>query len=281
MDDVFSKLIYNFFADMITSTIQIFSLYITNLSSTAIDILSLDMVQRTIDYAQSLAMVLLIIKSMYEAFQTYIMHQSGDPDADPVGLVIRTGQAAAVIMCLPWIVEKMFVFGSKVALDVTNLLAFKSYSNDISSIADNIVAGKDFMMLLLFLVVLILLIIISLQVSIRGAELALMTVIGPILALNITANNRSMWSSWFRHLVALSLTQALQMFLLTGGLLLFFKNPISGQVFLWGFGWLWVTIKCPKFIQQFVHITGIGSAVGGTAKQAGSYVIMRKILTKQ
>jgi len=280
VEGIFSKLIFNFFAEFISSTIRMFSTILADLSATAINILSMEIVKRGISYAQSLAMVLLIIKSMYEAFQTYIMHQSGDPDADPIGLVIRTGQAVAVIMCLPWIVQQMYTFGSKVAHDITTAVTEGPSSYDINTFSDSVIASYDFSLLLLLLVFIVLLIIISLQVSIRGAELALLSVIGPILALNITANNRSMWSSWFRQLVAICLTQALQMFLFTGGLMLFFANPISGKVFLWGFGWLWVTIKCPKFIQQFVHSTGIGSAVGGTVKQAGTYVIMRKIMMK-
>lgn len=282
MQDIFGQLINYFFITLLTQIIDYFRNILVSISSTAIDILTLDIVKKAVGYAQSLAMVLLIIKSGTEAFQTYILHQNGDPDADPTGLLIRTGQAVAVIMCLPWIVEQLFTFGIKVTRDISGVAVGSPQESDfvrfLSSVNFN---NSSISIVLLFLLFVILMLIVAMQMTIRGAELALLSIIGPILALNITANNRSLWSAWFRQLIAISLTQALQIFMLTGALTLFLAQPISSNAFIWGFGWIWVTLKCPKFIQQFVHSTGLSGAVSGTAKQAGSIAITRMMILRK
>src|SRR5690554_1988380 len=89
--------ITSFFGNLFDELIAYFSSVLVNVMSVAEDVLDLPLVDNGVKYAQILALSILIAKSMYEAFNTYILHQNGDPDADPVGLLIRTGQAVAII----------------------------------------------------------------------------------------------------------------------------------------------------------------------------------------
>ncbi|WP_000916249.1 conjugal transfer protein TrbL family protein, partial [Bacillus thuringiensis] len=45
-------------------------------------------------------------------------------------------------------------------------------------------------------------------------------------------------------------------------------------------GILWVAIKVPKTLQNWVHSTGTGRMATGVAQQAATAVIMRKAMTK-
>lgn len=243
-------------------------------------VLDYPIVTSGIHYTQLLAFTLLVLKVMNEAFQTYILYQNGDPDADPTNLLVRTAQAVAVIATLPDIVMFIFNFGTKIVMDVANLSVGQT---DILTWAAMVTAAlmtAGLPIILLCIVMIIMFLVIAIQSLIRGGELALMAVLGPIMALNITANNRNMWSDWFKQVVIICTAQGLQLFMLKGALALITNGVLTDTGLLTVFAWLWVTIKVPKFLQQFAYSTGFTGAIGGTAKQAGSMMIMRKMMTR-
>lgn len=276
VDGAIGKFLSNFFDQMIT----FFATTLANIMGTSLDVLSVPLVHNGIIYAQSLAFTLLVLKSMNEAFQTYILYQNGDPDADPTGLLIRTGQAVAIIATLPWIVTQIFTFGSKVAMDVAGLGTGQTGIADWANITALIISTDGSVVALFCIALAIMLLVVGIQATIRGAELALMAVVGPIMALNITANNRSMWSAWFKQVVIICTAQALQIFMLKGALSFLTNQSVSSNGLLLVFGWLWVTIKSPKFIQQISYSTGFTGAIGGTAKQVGTMYMMRRMMMK-
>lgn len=272
--------IANFFASIFEELIKFFGATLADIMSTSMNVLTLPLVQNGIRYAQALAFTLLILKSISEAIQTYIMYQNGDPESDPVNLIIRTAQAVAIIATLPWIVQQIFTFGNKVASDVGGLSTGKAGVEDWTVLTTMIVQSKGTIVAILAIIIAILLLIVAIQATIRGAELALMSVLGPIMALNLTANNRGVWSAWFKQIVIICTSQALQIFMLNGALSLLTSKIISGNGMLLIFGWLWVTIKSPKYVQQIAYSTGLSGTIGGTAKQAGSMALMRKMMAK-
>jgi hypothetical protein len=270
--------ITTFLTSLFNSIISFFGNYFTHIWSTSLNIVTSPLVQNGIHYSQVLAITILGIKAMNEGFQTYILHEAGDPSQDPKGLIVRTGQAVAVIATLPEIVTQIFTFGTKVAVDVANLSTVQISSVDWTALT-NLVNGKDALIMVIFLLIIaICFIVISIQASIRGAELALMAVLGPIMALNLSSSNRSIWSAWFKQVVIICCTQALQLYLIQGFLALLISQTITADNLIFIFGWLWVTIKSPKYIQQFAYSSGFTGTVGGTAKQAGTMVMMRRMM---
>lgn len=272
--------IADFFANFFDQLISFFANSLADIMGNAVDVLSMPLVENGILYAQSLAFTILVLKGMAEAINTYILHKNGDPDADPKGLVIGVGQAVAIIATLPFVVEQVFTFGSKVATDVANLSSGQTGMSDWTYLTASFASTGGAVVWLFGIFIVIALLVVAIQATIRGAELALMTVVGPIMALNLTSNNTSVWSAWFKQLLILTLSQGLQIFMLEGVLSLLTSQSISGNGLMLVFGWIWVTIKTPKFLQQFAHSTGFTGAIGGGAKQAGSMYMMRKMMTK-
>lgn len=278
LSDIVDSAIAKFFANFFEQLISFFATTLAEIMGSAINVLQIPLVQNGIKYAQSLAFVILVLKVSNEAFQTYILHQNGDPDADPMGVVVRTGQAVAVIATSPWIVTQVFTFGTKVALDVAKLGTGKTGVADWAYLSALILKTRGVVVPLIVIIIAICMLVVSIQATIRGAELSLMAVLGPILALNITANNRSTWSAWFKQLVIICVSQGLQIFLLQGTLALLTSGSISSDGLIQALGWIWVTIKSPKFIQQFAYSTGFTGAVGGVGKQAGTMYLTRKLM---
>jgi len=271
---------FNFFKNFFELLISFFGSSLANIMSTAMNVLSLPLVVNGVKYAQVLAFTLLVLKAGNEAFTTYILFENGDPDADPTGLVVRTAQSAAIIAALPWIVNEVFVFGSKVALDVSALRTGEMGVEDWTFLSGAIVSSLGIIVVIFGIIIVIMLLVVAIQASIRGAELALMSILGPIMALNLTAHNRSIWSAWFRQLIIICVSQALQIFMLSGVISLLTNQAVSGNGLLIVFGWLWLTIKTPNYVKQFAYSTGLTSSIGGATKQAGSMVLMRKVMTK-
>ena len=278
-----AKAIASFFSNFFDQVIKYFSNSMADLMKGAGNILNMPLVQSGIKYSQELAIVLLVLKTMREAYETYILYQSGDSDADPSGLLIRTGQAVAVICTLPWIVNQLFTFGDKIAHDIANLSTGTGSIADCipimtAALATGIAGGFEIVLPILFLIIVVFFLIIAIQASIRGAELALMSFIGPIMALNITNNNRSVWSSWFKEVAIICCSQGIQVFMIMGALSLFTNQSMNGVGILSIFGWLWVTFKAPKYVKQLAYSTGFTGAVGGTAKQAGIMYLTNRFL---
>lgn len=271
--------IAGFFSNIVNELIKFFGTVLANIMGTSLSVLDMPIVQSGIKYSKALALTILIIKAMNEGFQTYILYQNGDPDADPSGLLIRTGEAIAMIASIDFIVRQVFIFGNKVATDVAHLdAAGKTGISDWTFLLGAIGITEGSVVAIFAIIIVICFLIVAIQATIRGAELGLMCVLGPIMALNITANNRSVWSAWFRQLLIICTSQALQIFMIDGALALIIGKPISGGGLLLSFGWLWVTIKTPKYVQQIAYSTGLTGAIGGTAKQAGSMALMKMMM---
>lgn len=279
-DSLVNGAINSVFGGFFDKLISGFSTTLGDVMGASTRVLEYPIVVSGIRYTQLLAFTLLVLKVMNEAFQTYILYQNGDPDADPTNLLIRTAQSVAVIATLPDIVLFIFNFGTKLVLDVANL---STGETDILTWASMITAAlmtAGLPIIILCIVMVIMFLIVAIQSLIRGGELALMAVLGPIMALNLTADNRSMWSAWFKQLIIICTAQAIQLFMLKGALALVTTGVLTDTGLLTVFAWLWVTVKVPKWLQQFSYSTGFTGAIGGTAKQAGSMAIMRKMLTR-
>ena len=174
--------------------------------------------------------------------------------------------------------QQVFEFGSKVSHDVAGLSVGSTGIADFTFMVSAIAASAGTVIPIFCLVIAIMFLVVAIQSAMRGAELALMSVLGPIMALNLTANNRSIWSAWFKQLVIVCTAQALQIFMIDGTLSLLTNQSVSGGGMIVLIGWLWVTIKTPKYVQQFAYSTGFTGALGGTAKQAGSMAIMKVMM---
>lgn len=280
--DIVDNAVTKFLTNMFEQLITFFAEVLANIMGSSLNVLQMPLVQNGITYAQALAFTILVLKVGNEAFQTYILYQRGNPDSDPSGLLVRTAQAVAIISTLPWIVTQIFTFGTKVAQDVAGLGTGQTGINDWSAMIGFISVTGGSIVAIVAITLALSLLIVSVQASIRGAELALMAVVGPVMALNITANNQNIWNAWFKQILIVCVTQGLQIFMLQGTLAILTRpaSSINEAGLLVIFGWLWVTIKTPKYLQQFAHSTGFTGTVGGAGKQAGSMYLMRKMMVK-
>lgn len=253
---------------------------------TASDVLHERFILWGIAYAQALALSIIATKIAAESLSTYILYTNGDPDSDPSGLVVRAAQSVGTILSIPWILWTMFQAGTAIAKDVINIPGYQHQELNLLMFGytlENLVA----VLAILIIVAVIFLVIIFLQTNIRAAELGLLAIIGSILALNLTSPNRTYFSSWLKRVLVVTCTQGIQLLLIKAAFYslatsIFTPGDMNAVLAAFGkfFGWLWVAYKTPDVLQQVVYSSGVSNVAGGAASQAGTMMLMRKVIFK-
>ena len=273
--NIFNNIIEKILTNFYNSCVNVFSTWFADFSKIFIDFNNLDLVKNTLSYTQLLAITLLASKALIELFNTYVLWQNGDPDADPTGNLIRVAQAVAFIFCGPWLISTAYQFGVKVTTDILKLSSGIRTNIDIMNLASTFYSDA-LMLVLISLVILILILVVMFQIGFRSAEIVMLQVACPIFALNATTENKGIWGIFIRYTISITLTQSVQMFLLK----CFFATAshIGTDVngFTWTMlviSWLVVAIKSPKIIQMLIQSGSVGGGMGGAARQLGSMAL--------
>lgn len=236
-----------------------------NINEFSLSILDLPFVSSGISWCKAISLIFLIIFLLKEIFTTYMLYTSGDPDANPLDIAKRGALGVIFISCSDWMLKEFYTIGTKIAKDVGTFTETGTGSAETTLTE---LLGGGSIAILLVLAILILVFCIFLQMSIRGAMLSLLAIMGPLVAVFSVSGDRALFNSWIKESIIVSITQAIQTFLLLGAMsLLVQTDAITGAIFL--FGWVFAAFKTPSFLRQFMSSTGLGGSMrglGGTAK---------------
>ena len=224
-------------------------------------IMEMDIVKNGVRYVQLLAFALLVVKSVIEGFGIYILYQNGDPDASPGQYLSRVFQAGVAIAAMPTVIRYIYIFSTNVTSDIVSL--HSGELDPLSSIVSSVLSPLIFA--LSIIIILVALIVVLVQVAIRGAELSLMLITAPFYSLNLTTEGKGLFSSFVKHVLSISLTQCVQIFMIRAlvvtswGFGLVDTSGIFLRIAVM-FGWIIVIIKSPKFLNEIMYSSGIGNA---------------------
>lgn len=285
MSWIISGAVEDFFKNLVEQAINLFLSFLSAINGMAVQVLDLPVVTQGIAYSQALAGAILAAKLAYEAWVTYILRQSGDPDADPGGLLFRAISSAAFIGSMPWLVRWLYLFGTEVAGDIARLpgIDYSSAASPMEQLLNMVIADATYPMFMAIgvLFALVMFIVILIQTFIRAGELAVAAVVGSFMALGFSNPESSSFSSWFKEMMSISLAQATQLFLLKVSFFTLTYFQFAGiplfNLFLFC-GFLWVTYRSPAIIKQYAYSTGLGKAAGNGASSIGSMLLMRRIM---
>ncbi|WP_227766354.1 conjugal transfer protein TrbL family protein [Zhaonella formicivorans] len=267
---LFNELI-NFMAGGLAETYQL-----------ALHLLDLTYVRNTILLAQTVAGSLIVIRILVQSLTTYILYQNGDSSANPKKLLLDSAFGIAMMASIPWVVKWVYSWGTNLAVDVANVINYNS--GDIP--AFNAFITVNLVHIIVVILAAVLWLLILFQSGVRSVEVSLLAVMGPFLVLG---GKNDLFGRWWANLVVLSVTQAVQIFLVKGSMV---AVSLVGAVIPGGGGnnaffgtlmsvcFLWVAFKTPGILKEYSYSTGIGQAFGNAAQQAGSFALMRKAFTK-
>lgn len=279
--EMLTTAINGFLINVLNDVLSFFTTTIAREHEMALRLLDLAFVRGAISLAQVVGGALLGLKVAVEALRSYILFSTGSADVSPFKLVKRAVYAAALLMGSPWLARTVFGYGATLAVAVAEVPALPEGANPLRAVLLQ-TGGVGFGALLLLGAMVIFWLLIYLQSIIRSVEIAFLSVAGPIMAVGLTGADEGAWAVWWRELIVVSMSQAVQMFMLTGffstigGMLV--GQPLNVYTLLVGVAWLWVAHRSPAVLRQFSYHTGTGS-LASTAARTGTSVV-RALVTR-
>lgn len=268
------------FVDSMGGVLQSFGQFLALVSNLSFTIssstLNEPMVVEIVRYVQIIATALLGIKMGYEAIQTYMLGRANDPDQSPHWIIINAAIATALIWSIPALIGFMADFGAKVMADLAslNIADFADFQNQIGgalTLPGNIPLVDALVYIFLFIGLFITMIIAMFQLLVRGLEIVVLAIIGPIIAINVASQNRSLFTLWCKQVFCLIGTQFIQLFILYLAIShMLMENTFGATVhLLLTFLWSTLALSAPKAVQVFMIDSG--GANSGMKGMAGAY----------
>lgn len=227
-------------------------------------------------YMMLISVALVSLVSLKHGCGIYVFETEGDPEQDPLEMITRIAQTLAVIGSNNWIFDTLFklseafsrdigvVNSQNVAIELKKLLEDSSYG------VLDVPKDSAKILFVLLIIVGIGLLVFYFALGIRGAELTLMKILCPIFALDLLNSSRERWSAF--------ITDYIMNFLSVGIQLLCFRqlclsiatirNDGFGAHAAIAIGWLYLSIRAPKWLEKYTYSSGVKQTASGGARGA-------------
>jgi hypothetical protein len=268
LQTLFQNLVNGWISNFLTNIINFFTTGYVGSMSVIGSVFHDANVQHIMFAVQGFALAVLAIRVGYEILNTYLLHMAGDGTADPKGVLFRTAKAAAFIMGVPWVIGYLLQISISLANDVNTIGSVSISGNPITLFDPVNLVSAGIGVILFTLVALVIWVLINLQMACRAVEIGVLAMAGPLMAIGFVSPAEGLGAAWWKELVVQMMAQPLQILMLRLSLIQMGSSSITGAGYFLIIGWLWVTYKSPKIVQQFALSTGIGGAVGGAAQTA-------------
>ncbi|MDU0435897.1 MULTISPECIES: conjugal transfer protein TrbL family protein [Staphylococcus] len=223
-----------------------------------------------------------------------VIKQNAEGNAESPGYyVAQLLPSSLLVALLPWVVDIMTQLSYAATRAFLNT-GQKSYLQTIKEWSSlkkgqdgfkemlgsmGTVAGSQIMFILFILLILVFTVIFIFQFVSRIADLVIMKVVAPLIAVSMLADENNYLGIWWRELLAISIQLPLQVFTFFGGINLFFGAKLDVGTLLLGIGFFILTVKSPSFIRSMVYSTGSGRMATGMAGSSAK-LLVRKMLYK-
>lgn len=219
----------------------------------------------------ALGISMIVIKFLKRGFECYVGWSEGDPDSDPMQLVVNFIKAIAVAVCFPilygWLADGVTEVTDQL-ITVIGDTTITSLSSVISSLT-----GLGLSMILVGLVFFIMLFILWVQFMGRGLEIVVLRCGMPWACMGLIDSDKGVFGTYIKRLFQSVLTVIVQVSLVKLGI----GMMLNGHGF-WAIACLMMSMKTPKLLQDFLMSYGPGGGLNSAAQGAG--LIIRKLATK-
>ncbi len=230
--------------------------------------------QQTFDVIFNFGISLIVLKFLKRAFDSYVLWQDGDPDADPINLVTKFLRAIVIAVSFPTLYDWLAKATEDMTNQVLNSLSGSlsdSFANSVMSMASlnlfNAVVSLVFFICFFFLYI---------QFLMRGMEILILRMGVPIACTGLMENDKGVFGPYIKKFFQSTMTVVVQISLakMSVGLM------INGHVF-WGIAAMMLALKTPKFLQEFMITTGAGGNPMNTVYHTTRLVQMAKSVVKK
>ena len=220
---------------------------------------------------------LIILKFLKKGFECYVMWTDGDPDSEPIQLIIRFVQAIAVAVCFP----VMYGWLADITEKLTNQLitAIGASTNYDWQAWVNGLSSAGLVTAIFGLVFVICYFILYFQFLLRGVEIMILRIGLPLACTGLLDNDKGVFKTYLTKFFQSTVAVMVQISLCKLGVGMMMNVGINLNVF-WGIACLVLAIKTPRFLSEFMVPTGGGGGMVNNIYHSVRLVGMAKNLMK-
>lgn len=222
------------------------------------------------DIFSAFGISLLVLKFLKKGFEQYVLWTEGDADADPLLLLTGFFKALAIAVSFPTI----YTWLTTIVEDLTNKL-IDAVSNGMKTSFAAVIDGISTAGLFTAIVSLIFFIcffLLYLQFLMRGMEILILRVGLPVACVGLLDTDKGVFRTYIQKFFQSTLAVIVQIVLAKLGVALMLNTHV-----FWGLAALMLAIKTPRFLQEFIIISGgQSSGVMGTVYQSVRLVQIAK-----
>ena len=217
---------------------------------------------------------LIILKFLKKGFECYVMWTDGDPDSEPIQLIIRFVQAIAVAVCFP----VMYGWLADITEKLTNQLitAIGASTNYDWQAWVNGLSSAGLVTAIFGLVFVICYFILYFQFLMRGVEIMILRIGLPLACTGLLDNDKGVFKTYLTKFFQSTVAVMVQISLCKLGVGMMMNVGINLNVF-WGIACLVLAIKTPRFLSEFMVPTGGGGGMVNNIYHSVRLVGMAKI----
>ena len=220
---------------------------------------------------------LIILKFLKKGFECYVMWTDGDPDSEPIQLIIRFVQAIAVAVCFP----VMYGWLADITEKLTNQLitAIGASTNYDWQAWVNGLSSAGLVTAIFGLVFVICYFILYFQFLMRGVEIMILRIGLPLACTGLLDNDKGVFKTYLTKFFQSTVAVMVQISLCKLGVGMMMNVGINLNVF-WGIACLVLAIKTPRFLSEFMVPTSGGGGMVNNIYHSVRLVGMAKNLMK-
>lgn len=220
---------------------------------------------------------LIILKFLKKGFECYVMWTDGDPDSEPIQLIIRFVQAIAMAVCFP----VMYGWLADITEKLTNQLitAIGASTNYDWQAWVKGLSSAGLVTAIFGLVFVICYFILYFQFLMRGVEIMILRIGLPLACTGLLDNDKGVFKTYLTKFFQSTVAVMVQISLCKLGVGMMMNVGINLNVF-WGIACLVLAIKTPRFLSEFMVPTGGGGGMVNNIYHSVRLVGMAKNLMK-
>ncbi|MDA3846930.1 MAG: DUF6102 family protein [Vallitaleaceae bacterium] len=219
---------------------------------------------------------LIILKFLKKGFERYILWTEGDADTEPIILLTGFFKALAVAICFPtlydWLAEIVADMSSQVIAIISDDMA-----TDFAAIITGISSSGIFTGIL-SLIFFICFFMLYIQFLTRGLEILILRIGVPLACVGLMDNDNGIFRTYIQKFFQSTLAVMVQIILAKLGIALMLNTHV-----FWGLAALLLALRTPKFLQEFIIISGGqggGSMMNKIYSTARIYQMGKSVITK-
>ena len=280
---IFSDTINGWMGSLITAAFEKFdaqmisllrgAFYFENLASSGADAaLSEQSIRDVYFYIYGFACSLVILKFLFKGFHIYILWRDGDADVSPRDMLVGMLEAAAVMVCFPYLYEKL---ANICVAFAEGIMARLGVSLGLVIVPDlNLILSQGILTILILLVFVISILVLWIQLIGRGFELLILRFGVPLASLGLLDSDMGLFKAYMQVFIKAALTVIVQICAMALAIRVAGSFQFTNS--LLALGIIFGAFKAPATLQQFL-MPSAGGGGGLTQKAYSAAIVVRTL----